>query len=287
MACSTSVFLSSKQRVLNKQQVGDLIARLETLDHGEMIKSIKEDVDGGHHLNFFPDRRATWSAVILDRNFELFVSSVINKYITLMRQCCDGREKYSNLLVNWMELERTTLHEVDSPTHKEWSQIEKRVSLSLSDATRSAIVTSLMRAVFNRCQQAVVSFKEGETLLLEGEQCDADDEFVEAGLDIDEACLYCLGGYALHSAIEVYTAPTKSAKRQYIHSILVCMRLPIEDKTGLPSNIQHLDVDHCMTFMKKEMLGYLYKVCGFHTMCHTSAASSKYFCIGISGNEGM
>ena len=105
-----------------------------------------------------------------------------------MRQCCDGREKYSNLLVNWMELERTTLHEVDSPTHKEWSQIEKRVSFSLSDATRSVIVTSLMRAVFNRCQQAVVSFK-GETLLLEGEQCDADDEFVEARLDIDEACL--------------------------------------------------------------------------------------------------
>ena len=129
-----------------------------------------------------------------------------------MRQCCDGREKYSYLLVNRVELERTTLHEVDSPTHKEWSQIEKRVSFSLSDATRSVIVTSLMRAVFNRCQQAVVSFKEGETLLLEGEQCDA-DEFVEAGLDIDEACLYHLGGYALHSAIEAYTAPTKSAKQ--------------------------------------------------------------------------
>ena len=67
MACSTSVFLSSK-RVLNKQQVGDLITRLEALDHGEMIMSIKEDVDGGHHLNFFPDWCATWSAVVLDRN---------------------------------------------------------------------------------------------------------------------------------------------------------------------------------------------------------------------------
>ena len=59
MACSTFVFLSSKQRVLNKQQVGDLIARLEALDHGKMIKSIKEDVDGGYHLNFFSERRAT------------------------------------------------------------------------------------------------------------------------------------------------------------------------------------------------------------------------------------
>lgn len=202
-----------------------------------------------------------------------------------MRECCGGREKYSNLLVKWMELEHATLHEVDSPTHKEWSQIEKRVSFSLSDATRSAIVTSLMRAVFNRCQQAVVSFKEGETLLLEGEQCDADDEFVEAGLDIDEACLYRLGGYAIHSAIEAYAAPTKSTKRQYIHSILECLRVPIEDKTSLPSNIQHLDADHGMTFMK-EMLDYLYQVCGFHAMCHTSTAGNKYFCLHVSTRNG-
>ena len=60
--------------------------------------------------------------------------------------------------------------------------------LSVCQTLQEVRVTSLMRAVFNRCQQAVVSFK-GETLLLKGEQCDADDEFVEAGLDIDEACL--------------------------------------------------------------------------------------------------
>ena len=178
-----------------------------------------------------------------------------------MRQCCDGREKYSNLLVNWMEFERTALHEADSPAHKEWSQIEKCVGFSLSDSIRSVIVTLLTRAVFNRCQQAVVSVKEGETLLLEGEQCDVDDEFIEARLDIDEASLYHLGGYALHSAIEAYAALTKSTERQRIHSSLACLRLPIEEKTGLPSNIQHLDTHHGMTFMKKEMLGYLFKVC--------------------------
>ena len=53
MAFSTSEYLSSKQRVLNKQQIGDIIARLEELDHREMIKSVKDDVGGGHHLNFF------------------------------------------------------------------------------------------------------------------------------------------------------------------------------------------------------------------------------------------
>ena len=33
-----------------KQQVGDLITRIEALNHGEVIKSIKED--GGDHLDF-------------------------------------------------------------------------------------------------------------------------------------------------------------------------------------------------------------------------------------------
>ena len=257
---STSVYLNAKQRVLSKQQIDALVSHLDALDHGKVLKLVKDDVGSGHHLNFFQDRRTAWSAVVLDRKFEPFVSSVIQKYIALIRQCCAGREKYSNLLVNWMEFVRTILHQADSPFYKEWSQIEKNVGFKLSDSTRSAIITSLLRSVFNRCQQVVVSVKEGETLLLENEQYDVDDEFAEAGMDIDEACLYRLGGYALHSAIEAYEGPTKSTERQTIHSVLVHLRLPLEDKTGLPSNIQHLDTKHSMTFMKKELLGYLYKV---------------------------
>ena len=76
MAFSTSEYLSSKKRVLNKQQIGDLIARLETLDHTEMTKLVKDDVGGGHHLNFFPDRHSALSAVVLDRNFELFAREI-------------------------------------------------------------------------------------------------------------------------------------------------------------------------------------------------------------------
>lgn len=106
----------------------------------------------------------------------------------------------------------------------------------------------------------IISVKEGETLHLESEQYqDVDDEFAEAEMDIDETSLYRLGGYALHSAIEAYKGPTTSTERQAIHSVLVCLRLPLEEKTGLPSNIQHLDTKHGMTFMN-ELLGYLYKV---------------------------
>ena len=37
------------------------------------------------------------------------------------------------------------------------------------------------------------------------------------------------------------------------------LHLPVDEKVGLPSNIQHLDKQG-MTFMKKELLGYLFKV---------------------------
>ena len=94
---STSVYLNAKQRVLSKQQIDALVSHLDALDHGKVLKLVKDDVGSGHHLNFFQDRRTAWSAVVLDRKFEPFVSSVIQKYIALIRQCCAGREKYSNL----------------------------------------------------------------------------------------------------------------------------------------------------------------------------------------------
>ena len=101
------------------------------------------------------------------------------------------------------------------------------------------------------------SSKRRRNVALDDEQCDS--EFAEAGLDIDETSLYRLGGYALHSAIEAYKAPTNSVERESILGVLTSLRLLVDKKVGLPSNIQHLDKQG-MTFMKKELLGYLFKV---------------------------
>ena len=54
---SMSVYLNAKQRVLSKQQTDALVAHLDVLDHGEVLKLVKDDVGSGHHLNFFQDRR--------------------------------------------------------------------------------------------------------------------------------------------------------------------------------------------------------------------------------------
>ena len=116
-----------------------------------------------------------------------------------------------------------------------------------------------MRAVFNYSQQCLVAVKEGETLLLEYEK--DDDCFIEAGMEIDETSLYHLGGFALHSAIEAFECCKETpGTRHVIGDILKSLRLPVDAKVGLPPNIQHLDSNQAMTFIKKEMMGYLFKV---------------------------
>ena len=88
----------------------------------------------------------------------------------------------------------------------------------------------LCKAVFDVCQQHIVAFKEGATLLHESEQ--ELNPFEEAGI---EAALYRLGGFALFSLLKNSHLPEEKC------SVLKTLRLPLEEKTGLPSNIQHLD----------------------------------------------
>ena len=116
-----------------------------------------------------------------------------------------------------------------------------------------------MRAIFNYSQQCLVAVEEGETLLLEYEK--DDDCFIEAGMEIDETSLYRLGGFALHSAIKAFECYKETpGTRHVIGDILKSLCLPFDAKVSLLPNIQHLDSNQAMTFMKKEMIGYLFKV---------------------------
>ena len=78
----------------------------------EAVKSVKGDVGGEHHLD---DRQSAWNAVAVDPKFDLFVLSAIKKYTTLVRECYVLRDKYSNLLVKWMEFVHAVLN--DSTYH--------------------------------------------------------------------------------------------------------------------------------------------------------------------------
>ena len=145
------------------------------------------------------------------------------------------------------------LHEpTASPVSKEWDELVKKAALKSSTTTKAAIVMSVCKAVFDVCQQHIVAFKEGATLLHESEQ--ELNPFEEAGIEADEAALYRLGGFALFSLLKNSHLPEEKC------SVLKTLRLPLEEKTGLPSNIQHLDKGS-LTLMKKEMLGYLSQVC--------------------------
>ena len=136
----------------------------------------------------------------------------------------------------------------------------RKIDVAPSKSAMNAVMSSVMRSVFNYSQQSLVAVKEGETPLLEHEQ--DDDCFIEAGMEIDEASLHRLGGFALHSAIKAFECGNESCeRRQAICDVLKSLCLPVEEKVDLPPNIKHLDCNHTMTFMKKELIGYLFKVC--------------------------
>ena len=64
------------------------------------------------------------------------------------------------------------------------------------------------------------------------------------------------GGYALHSTIKEYEKQKEKGEEL---SILHAVKMPLDEKHELPANILYLDKGG-MTFMRRELLGYLAKV---------------------------
>ena len=154
---------------------------------------------------------------------------------------------------------RSVLHRLSTGTEAsiQWDVGVSKTALNPSMSTKTAIVSSLARAVFAFCQQAMVSMKEGDCDSQEEEEEEEVDVVEETGVGADEASLHRLGGFALYALIKAHQ---KSANPDVL-SILKSIRMPLDAKAvDLPSNIQHLDKGG-MTFMKKEMLGYLAMVC--------------------------
>ena len=93
--------------ILSKRKVEELIKILEAVDSSEIVEAVIRDVGVGHHLIVFPDRSAFWGACIENQEFKTFVSVVFREYISLVHQCCKGREKYANFQVRWMDFVRS------------------------------------------------------------------------------------------------------------------------------------------------------------------------------------
>ena len=132
---------------------------------------MKGEVSTGHHLKCFPERKRFWDACVTNRTLDGFVGALFQQYITLLGQCFKGKEKYAKFQLQWMELVRVLIHKPAShPVGMQWGELVKKVGEPLSASTKGAVIISLCKAMFDVCQQHIVAFKEGETLLLESEQ---------------------------------------------------------------------------------------------------------------------
>jgi len=106
---------------------------------------VRKEVNSGYHLKHFPERLAFWKECVETGAIEAFTLTLFDHYLKLLRTL-KGQEKYSSLLVKWMDFVRDILHKLST-------------ALIPSISTKTAIVSSLARAVFTFSQQTDVSLK--------------------------------------------------------------------------------------------------------------------------------
>ena len=257
-----SEYLQTGQRVLKQDQISAVTRELEGLDGKLVLNAVKEEVGNGHHLVHFVERKKFWDYCIGEPVLEEFVIALLATYICHFSDCRKGKDKYANFLVQWMDFLRKVFHgclQQDStgvsenhPVAVAWDKLSTNSTSPMDVKDKNAVGMSIALSVFTYCQQKVVAMKEGKTLLCAWEQSSSDC-LEETGVDIDEASLFRLGGYALHSTIKKYEK-MKTGEEEL--AVLRAVKMPLEEKQGLPTNIQCLDKGH-MTFMRRELLGYL------------------------------
>ena len=216
-------YQSEKDRVLPKKKLKSLIERLSGTDRAKLMDFVRKEVDSGYHLKHFPERLAFWKACVETGAIEAFTLALFDHYLKLLRTL-KGREKYSSLLVKWMDFVRDILHKLSTDTDAaiQWDAGIKKTALIPSISTKTAIVSSLARAVFTFSQQTVVSLKEGDCDYQEEEETD-DDVVQETGLSADEASLHRLGGFALYALIKAHQESSK-ADLLSEHSYATCRK---------------------------------------------------------------
>ena len=171
------------------------------------------------------------------------------------------KDNYANFQVEWMQVLRKVFHECLNsegtsdrhPAAVIWKKLIEGMPIKVTSKSMNAVGMSIARSVFTCCQERVMSLKEGNTLLCDWEQISVDN----LREDIDETSLFRLGGYALHSAIKKYEKQEMTARKEL--DVLHAIKLPWSNKDELPVNISYLDKGG-MSFMKRELLGYLTKV---------------------------
>ena len=204
LSASSSGFMAEQSRVLPKSKVKELVGNLKP-KQSELSGFVTKEIASGQHLQVFANRQLFWEQCLHTEELEGLLNALFVKYVALLEACFKGREKYGTLQVEWMECIRLVQYECPCTCEaaKLWAQLVEKTNLNPSEATKSAILSSVARAVFTFCQRQILSVKEGSN----DEEEIVDSPLHEAGLTADEAALYRLGGFALYAVLKASTNP--------------------------------------------------------------------------------
>ena len=247
---------------LLKKEIQAICTELSLIKPVEILPTIVSRVEADEtHLRTFPDRKKLWKDVSISEAMPDFVEQLILGYIDLYKTHQKGKDKYTHFLVAWHELLSQYTVEGNNLEDETWCALVSDSYGNFSAEDRSAIVTSIAKAVYD-----ILTEKASQIQGQSEDKVHDDSVYPQSRESIpdDDASIVRVSGFALHSAIEYRrkallpknkTKHSSVASHNFAQELDVLTRLKAEDKSFVPRVIDFQDRGH-MTIMHQAMLSF-------------------------------
>ena len=186
---------------------------------------------------------------------EKILLSAIEKFLLLLEGNSNGKDKYANLYISWLDY-------ICTFTCRQKQTLASLANLALLKGnteilfdTQKTVIAAILHAVQDGIQTQIAN--KIEHLSTEGDSTVASVELL-----VDDTALYRLSGWALKCCIE--NCEKDYEKKRMPHTqeqlqFLLALKSPNEQKTSLPRGVQYLDRGG-LTFIHSSLLSWLQKV---------------------------
>lgn len=199
---------SKKGMRLLKKDIEAICKSLVQIDPVEMVQKTRAIVEADTtHLEAFPDREKLWKHVSESEALTDIVKQLTVGYAKVYQTHSKGKDKYSHFLVAWHNLLSCFAVEGSGPEEEVWRAMVEDAEDCWSAEDRSAIMTSIAKAVYDLMEKATHDQLHEKRTGPTQRHAKATYPQAKESLPDDDASIVRVSGFALHSAIRYRKRP--------------------------------------------------------------------------------
>ncbi len=249
---------------LLKKDIEAVCKSLLLIEPAEMLQTVRSSVEAdATHLEAFPERENLWRHVRSSEALPDLVRQLSVGYVNVYKTHSKGKDKYAHFLVDWHELLSRFTVKGTGPEEEVWQATMDGAECSGSSEDRSAVVTSIAKAVYELLTENASQLHEERQSQGRRHTTSTYPQAKESMTD-DDASVVRVSGFALHSAIR-YRKKALQPKSRSRHNSITREKLKKEldflkllkaaDKTFVPRVVSYQDRGR-MTIMHSAMLDF-------------------------------